>query len=65
MGKNASSYKFEKRKKEIARQKKQEEKRQRQMQKRQEKQSEESSLPPGEISPEAPPLAQPESSEPE
>lgn len=37
MGKNAASYKFEKRKKEIARQKKQEEKRQRLIQKKQEK----------------------------
>ena len=34
MGKNAASYKFEKRKKEIARQKKQEEKRQRQLEKK-------------------------------
>jgi hypothetical protein len=37
MGKNPASYKFEKRKKEIARQKKQEEKRQRQIEKKQEK----------------------------
>jgi hypothetical protein len=37
MGTNPASYKFEKRKKEIARQKKQEEKRQRQIQKKQEK----------------------------
>jgi hypothetical protein len=37
MGKNPASYKFEKRKKEIARQKKQEEKRQRQLEKKQEK----------------------------
>jgi hypothetical protein len=37
MGKNSASYKFEKRKKEIARQKKQEEKRQRQLEKKQEK----------------------------
>jgi hypothetical protein len=36
--KNPASYKFEKRKKEIARQKKQEEKRQRQLEKKQEKQ---------------------------
>lgn len=45
MGKNVSSYKFEKRKKEIARQKKQEEKRQRQLQKKQEKQPEDLSTP--------------------
>ena len=38
MGKNAASYKFEKRKKEIARQKKQEEKRQRQLEKKSGKQ---------------------------
>ena len=38
MGKNSASYKFEKRKKEIARQKKQEEKRKRQMEKKQGKQ---------------------------
>lgn len=44
MGKNTSSYKFEKRKKEIARQKKQEEKRQRQLQKKQQKQLEEPSI---------------------
>ena len=37
MGKNSGAYKFEKRQKEIARQKKQEEKRQRQQQKKQEK----------------------------
>jgi hypothetical protein len=37
MGKNAASYKFEKRKKELARQKKQEEKRQRHLEKKQEK----------------------------
>jgi hypothetical protein len=37
VGKNAASYKFEKRKKEIARQKKQEEKRQRHLEKKQEK----------------------------
>ena len=38
MEKNSASYKFEKRKKEIARQKKQEEKRQRQIEKKQGKQ---------------------------
>jgi hypothetical protein len=38
--KNSASYKFEKRKKEIARQKKQEEKRQRQLDKKQGKQEE-------------------------
>ena len=38
MEKNPASYKFEKRKKEIARQKKQDEKRQRQLEKKQEKQ---------------------------
>ena len=37
MGKNPASYKFEKRKKEIARQKKQEDNRQRQLEKKQEK----------------------------
>ena len=37
MGKNSGSYKFEKRRKELARQKKQEEKRQRQIQKKQDK----------------------------
>jgi hypothetical protein len=41
VGKNTSSYKFEKRQREIARQKKQEEKRQRQQLKKQEKQHEE------------------------
>ena len=40
MEKNSASYKFEKRKKEIARQKKQEEKRQRQIDKKQGKQEE-------------------------
>ncbi len=40
MEKNPASYKFEKRKKEIARQKKQEEKRQRQIDKKQGKQEE-------------------------
>ena len=40
MEKNSASYKFEKRKKEIARQKKQEEKRQRQIEKKQGKQDE-------------------------
>ena len=40
MEKNPASYKFEKRKKEIARQKKQEEKRQRQIEKKQGKQDE-------------------------
>jgi len=38
VGKNSASYKFEKRKKEIARQKKQEEKRERQLKKKQGKQ---------------------------
>ena len=37
MGKNSGSYKYEKRKKEIARQKKQEEKRQKHLEKKQEK----------------------------
>lgn len=61
VGKNVSSYKFEKRKKEIARQKKQEEKRQRQMQKKQEKQPDSSSLPASELNPETtPPLVPPE-----
>lgn len=40
MEKNSASYKFEKRKKEITRQKKQEEKRKRQLGKKQEKQEE-------------------------
>ena len=40
MGKNPASYKFEKRKKEIARQKKQEDKRKRQQEKKQGKQDE-------------------------
>jgi hypothetical protein len=64
VGKNSSSYKFEKRKKEIARQKKQEEKRQRQMQKRQEKNSEETAMPLGDAVPEqTPPIIPPESPE--
>lgn len=37
MGKNTASYKFEKRKKELARQKKQEEKRRRHLERKQEK----------------------------
>jgi hypothetical protein len=40
VGKNSASYKFEKRKKEIARQKKQEDKRKRQQEKKQGKQEE-------------------------
>jgi hypothetical protein len=44
--KNPASYKFEKRKKEIARQKKQEEKRQRQLEKKQEKEGDASVVSP-------------------
>ena len=46
MEKNSASYKFEKRKKEIARQKKQEEKRKRQLEKKQGKQEETSLISP-------------------
>ena len=46
MEKNPATYKFEKRKKEIARQKKQEEKRQRQLEKKQEKEGDSSIVSP-------------------
>jgi hypothetical protein len=53
MEKNTGSYKFEKRKKEIARQKKQEEKRRRHLEKKQEKLEGTESAPVDESSPQA------------
>jgi hypothetical protein len=58
VGKNVASYKFEKRKKEIARQKKQEEKRQRLLQKKQDKLGDIPST-----SPDEPPVIHPEGSD--